>query len=116
VGYVAGGIGLVAAGLFQFTAIKAACLAHCRHPLSFFLARWRDGAAGGFRLGASHGVYCLGCCWLLMTTGFALGMMNIAWMVALAAVVVLEQASARGPVLGRLFGGVLIALGVRQLW
>jgi predicted metal-binding membrane protein len=116
VGTAAGGVVLIASGAFQFTSLKAACLAHCRTPLSFFLAHWRDGAAGGFRLGASHGFYCLGCCWLLMTTGFALGVMNVLWMAALTAVVVVEQTAPRGPLLGRLFGGVLLAIGVRQLW
>jgi predicted metal-binding membrane protein len=116
VGYAAGGGVLIAAGSFQFTAVKAACLAHCRNPLSFFLARWRDGALGGFRLGASHALYCLGCCWLLMATGFALGVMNLVWMAVLAAVIVLEQAAPRGLALGRLFGVALIAMGVRQLW
>jgi predicted metal-binding membrane protein len=116
VGGTAAGLVLIAAGVFQFTALKAACLAHCRNPLSFFLAKWRDGAAGGFRLGAAHGLYCLGCCWLLMPTGFALGLMNLAWMAVLTAVVLLEQATPHGVRLGRLFGGVLIALGLRQLW
>jgi predicted metal-binding membrane protein len=116
IGDAAGGVVLMGAGAFQFTALKAACLSHCRNPLGFLLARWHDGAPGGFRLGASHGLYCLGCCWLLMITGFALGVMNLLWMAVLAAIVALEQAAPRGPLLGRLFGGTLIAMGARQLW
>lgn len=116
VGVVAGSVVLVAAGAFQFSALKSACLRHCRNPLSFFLARWHDGPIGGLRLGLSHGLYCLGCCWLLMATGFALGVMHLAWMAVVMAVTVIEQMTPAGPRVGRLFGAGLIVAGLWRLW
>lgn len=114
-GTATGAVVLIAAGTFQFTRLKAACLTHCRSPLSFFLARWHDGATGGLRLGLTHGLYCVGCCWLLMATGFALGVMNPSWMAIVAVVVLVEQMTPVGPLVGRLFGGLLIAAGVWRL-
>lgn len=111
-GAAAGAVVLVAAGAFQFTGLKAACLTHCRSPLSFFLARWHDGPTGGLRLGLAHGLYCLGCCWLLMATGFALGVMNLSWMAIVAVVALVEQMTPVGPLVGRLFGVLLVAAGV----
>ena len=102
---------LVSAGAFQFVPLKGACLAHCRNPLSYFLARWNNGPIGGFRLGVSHGAYCLGCCWLLMLTALAMGVMNLAWMAVLTVVVALEQVAPAGVWVGRAFGVVLIAWG-----
>lgn len=113
---VAGAVVLVAAGAFQFTSLKAACLTHCRNPLSFFLARWHDGPAGGLRLGLSHGVYCLGCCWLLMATAFALGVMSLVWMAVVMAITVVEQVTPAGPLVGRLFGAGLIVSGLWRVW
>lgn len=86
---------LFAAGVYQFTPLKQACLRHCRHPLSFLLARWENGAASTFRLGVRHGWFCLGCCWALMALALVLGAMNLLWMAALAAVVFVEQALPR---------------------
>ena len=86
-----GGTLLIAAGVFQFTPWKRACLTHCRNPLSFLLARWHDGPASGYRLGLSHGWFCVGCCWALMATTLAVGMDNLAWMLAVAAVAAIEQ-------------------------
>lgn len=110
-GTSAGAVVLIAAGGFQFTRLKAACLTHCRNPLSFFLARWHDGPTGGLRLGLAHGLYCLGCCGLPMATGFALGVMNMAWMAIVAVVAVVEQVAPAGAFVGRLFGVLLIAIG-----
>jgi predicted metal-binding membrane protein len=84
-----GGV-LVIAGLFQFAPLKQACLVHCRNPFTYLLARWRNGPVGGFRLGFGHGVYCVGCCWALMATALALGVMNMWWMAALTVVVFVE--------------------------
>jgi predicted metal-binding membrane protein len=103
---------LIAAGAFQFTAWKAACLAHCRNPLTFLLARWRNGPAAGYRLGLSHGWYCVGCCWALMATAFAVGLTNVAWMVALAIIVFAEQVTARAEQLRPALGIALIVAGV----
>jgi predicted metal-binding membrane protein len=111
----AGALVLIAAGAFQFTPLKAACLTHCRNPLTYFLARWHDGPIGGFRLGVSHGAYCLGCCWGLMLTGLALGAMNLVWMAALTALVAVEQVSRHGVRIGRLAGAVLVCWGLWRL-
>ena len=107
---------LIGAGAFQFAPVKHACLAHCRNPLSYLLSRWVDGPIGGFRLGLTHGAYCVGCCWLLMLTGFAVGLMNLAWMAVLTVVVSLEQGTRGGVRLGRLFGAALIAWGIGLCW
>jgi predicted metal-binding membrane protein len=111
---MAGGALLVVAGGFQLAPIKRACLAHCRNPLSFFLTRWRGGPSG-FRLGAVHGAYCIACCWLLMATGFAMGVMNVAWMAALTLVVVAEQILPRGERVAALLGLAMAAWGLRLL-
>jgi len=112
VGEVAGGLILVAAGAYQFAPVKAACLTHCRSPLSYFLAHWQDGPVGGLRMGLAHGAYCLGCCWLVMLTALAMGVMNLAWMAVLTVIVVLEQTAAAGPWMSRLAGGALTAWGL----
>lgn len=84
---------LFTAGAFQFAPIKRACLMHCRNPLTYFLTRWRDGASGGFRMGFGHGLFCVACCWALMATTLAVGVMSLWWMAALAAVTFAEQVS-----------------------
>ena len=87
---------LFLAGAFQFAPIKRACLMHCRNPLTYFLTRWRDGAAGGFRMGFGHGIFCVACCWALMATTLAVGVMSLWWMAALAVVTFAEQVSPWG--------------------
>jgi len=96
VGVSSAGILLILAGLFQFAPLKRACLSHCRNPLTYFLSRWRNRPSGGFRLGMTHGAYCVGCCWLLMMTGLAMGVMNMAWMAVLTLVVGIEQVAPHG--------------------
>lgn len=112
---LAGGV-LMAAGAFQFVPLKQACLTHCRNPLSYLLSRWRGGPPSGFGLGLRHGAYCVGCCWLLMVTGFAIGLMNLAWMALLTVVVGLEQIAPGGVRLGQLFGAGLILWGGALCW
>ena len=107
----AGGALLIVAGLFQLSDLKAACLAHCRNPLGFFLARWSDGPTGALRMGATHGLYCLGCCWALMALSFALGVMNLLWMACLTVMLCIETLAPRGAHLGRVFGLGLLAWG-----
>lgn len=85
------GVTLLAAGLYQLTPLKAACLGKCRDPLTFFLTRWRDGALGAFRMGLAHGAYCLGCCWALMLLLFVAGVMNLVWVALIAAFVFVEK-------------------------
>lgn len=110
-----GALALVGAGLYQVTPAKGACLRHCRTPLSYFLSRWRNGPGGAFRMGISHGAFCVGCCWALMLSAFALGLMNLAWMAALAAIVALETLAPRGARIGKLAGAAMVIWGLTLL-
>jgi predicted metal-binding membrane protein len=105
------GIVLMAAGLYQLSPLKNICLTHCRTPASFLSRHWRPNAGGALRLGAMHGAYCVGCCWMLMALLFVGGVMNLAWIAALAVLVLVEKVLARGPWIGRVSGAVLIAWG-----
>ena len=101
---------LIAAGIFQWTPLKHACLSACRSPLSFLMSRWREGRAGSFLVGLQHGLYCLGCCWALMALLFAAGVMNLVWVAGLAIIVMVEKVAPRGDMLARLAGvGLLLA-------
>jgi len=82
---------LVAAGAYQFTPLKHACLRRCRSPLSVLLNQWREGYLSAFRMGLRQGAYCTGCCWLLMALLFAFGVMNLIWIAALSLLVLLEK-------------------------
>ena len=104
-----GGALLLAAGVFQWTRLKYVCLTNCRSPLGFIMSEWRDGVGGALKMGLRHGVFCLGCCWILMALLFVLGVMNLVWIAALAAFVLLEKVAPRGQLLGRA-GGVLLML------
>ena len=106
-----GGIVLVAAGLYQLTPLKQACLKHCRSPLDFILHHWRAGMGGAAAMGLAHGVYCLGCCWMLMALLFVGGIMNLLWIAAIAAFVLIEKTAPAGHWLGRAAGLGLIAWG-----
>jgi predicted metal-binding membrane protein len=102
---------LIAAGVYQFTPLKYRCLAACSSPIAFLMRRWREGASGAFRLGVEHGVLCVGCCWALMLLLFAGGVMNIAVIGAVTAVVLMEKIASFGTRTIRVTGVVLIALG-----
>lgn len=106
------GMVLVGAGVYQVTPAKSACLEHCRTPVSFFLSRWRNGPVGALRMGATHGAFCVGCCWALMLTGFALGVMNLAWMVVLTVVIAAEALAPQGVRISRLAGAGLVVWGL----
>jgi predicted metal-binding membrane protein len=108
---LAGGL-LIAAGVFQWTPLKAACLATCRSPLSFLMTGWREGRGGAFVMGLGHGLYCLGCCWALMALLFVAGVMNVLWVAAIAVVVLVEKVVPRGDLVGRIAGLGLVAAGV----
>lgn len=108
----AGGVLLVLAGVYQLTPLKDTCLRHCRSPLSFVMTRWRHGRHGAVRMGLVHGLYCMGCCWLLFLILIPLGVMNVAAMVAVALVVFAEKAVPHGRDIGRLAAIVLIGLGI----
>lgn len=107
-----GGGLLLAAGLFQWTPLKQACLHHCRTPMGFLTADWREGRRGALRMGLGHGSYCLGCCWALMALLFVLGVMNLLWIFALSALVLAEKAMPGGRWLSRLSGLGLLAWGL----
>ncbi len=106
-----GGALLVAAGLYQLTPAKDACLRHCRSPAQFFASHWRPGLVGAFRLGVTHGVFCLGCCWLLMALLFFGGVMNLLWIAAITTFVLLEKLLPSGHALGRATGVGLVIMG-----
>lgn len=105
---------LVLAGVYQLAPLKRACLTHCRNPFSYFLARWRSGAAGAFRMGAEHGVVCIGCCWALMGTMLAVGVTSALWMVALAAMACVEQVAPGGHRLRVALGIALVVAATRM--
>lgn len=109
------GIVLAAAGAFQFTPLKRACLVRCRSPLAFLMSDWRAGRRGALVMGLKHGAYCVGCCWLLMLLMFAAGAMNLLWMAALALFVMAEKAAPRGELIARLGGAALVAAGAGLL-
>ena len=105
------GMLLVIAGVYQWLPVKNRCLVHCQAPLAFLTQRWRPGVGGGFSMGASHGAFCVGCCWLLMTLLFVLGVMNLFWIAVLAAIVLLEKLTRHGLLAGRLVGLAAVAWG-----
>lgn len=110
-GMLAGGI-LVVAGLYQFTPLKSTCLRACRSPLGFILSHdFSRGAIGAIRAGMSHGAYCLGCCWALMSVLVVVGTMNIGWMVTLSFVFFLEKNWRHGPLIDRFVGFVIALAG-----
>ncbi len=82
---------LLAAGLYQFTSLKHACLARCQSPIGFILSEWREGPRGAFIMGLRHGAFCVGCCWALMALLFVAGVMNLLWIAALAVLVLAEK-------------------------
>jgi predicted metal-binding membrane protein len=100
---------LLLAGVYQLTPLKHACLRTCQSPLGFLMTRWRGGSWGAFRMGADHGVYCVGCCWALMLLLFAGGVMNLTVIVALTAFVMFEKLAPFGVHSARVSGLLLMA-------
>ncbi len=111
-----GGVVLLAAGLYQLSPLKDICLSKCRTPLQFILSSWHDGYGGAFRMGLEHGAYCLGCCWLLFVILFPLGIMNLAVMALLTALIFAEKALPIGRQISKLAGVGLIVYGVIVLF
>ena len=107
-----GGLALLLAGLYQLSPLKTKCLSKCRSPMSFVLGGWRDGRLGAIRMGLEHGVYCLGCCWLLFAILFPLGMMNIAILALITALIFAEKSLAIGPTVARIAAAALVAYGI----
>jgi predicted metal-binding membrane protein len=108
---IGGGV-LVVAGLYQLSPLKRSCLAKCRTPLDFILSSWRDGYIGSFRMGLEHGIYCLGCCWLLFVIFFPLGMMNVAALAMVTILIFAEKSFPMGQRIAQLAALALIAYGV----
>ena len=108
---VFGGCLLIAAGVWQLTPLKHACLRHCRSPFAYFMHQWRDGVQGAFRMGFGHGAYCLGCCWVLMALLFYGGVMNLWWILGLTLYVLIEKIVPAGHWVGRGTGGLLVIWG-----
>ncbi|HET8585188.1 MAG TPA: DUF2182 domain-containing protein [Casimicrobiaceae bacterium] len=112
---VLAGLVLVAAGVYQFTPAKRACLRHCRSPLEFVMLHWQPGARGAFAMGVRHGAYCVGCCWLLMLLLFVGGVMNVAWIAGIALYVLVEKTVPAGHWVSRAAGVVLVLAGAATL-
>lgn len=110
-GSAPGALLLIAAGLFQFTPLKGACLHHCRSPAEFLTRRRRPGLWGAFVMGAEHGAYCVACCWFLMALLFVGGIMNLYWIVGLTAFVAIERLTPFGEVASRVAGAALVLWG-----
>jgi predicted metal-binding membrane protein len=85
------GVTLVVAAVYELTPLKDVCLGKCRSPLGFLLGSWRDGPVGGLKMGLRHGAWCIGCCWALMASLFALGIMSLAWMALIAGLIAFEK-------------------------
>ncbi|QAU34901.1 DUF2182 domain-containing protein [Janthinobacterium sp. 17J80-10] len=111
----AGGAVLVAAGLYQMTPLKRACLQHCQSPLGFLLSHWREGIGGALQMGMRHGAWCLGCCWALMAVLFVVGVMNLAWVAALAVFILLEKLAPAGVTVSRVAGAAMMVAGMMLL-
>jgi predicted metal-binding membrane protein len=117
--FVGAGV-LALAGAFQFSSLKDRCLDSCRHPAAFLLPRYRRGVGEAFKLGADHGLFCLGCCWALMLLMFAAGAANLIWMAALTAVMVYEKVGRSGrqatPLVGVWLLGLAVLVGAHPGW
>ncbi|MCA9770797.1 MAG: DUF2182 domain-containing protein [Myxococcales bacterium] len=112
---VATGAALVLCGLYQFGPWKDRCLGHCRMPHLYLAHHWRDGVVGALFMGAHHGVYCTGCCASLMAVLLVVGVMDVAWMVGLTALIFAEKLLPGGPWIGRAAGLGLVALGALRV-
>jgi len=108
----AAGVSLVLAGIWQLTPLKQSCLKHCREPLLFLGHAYKLGLWGAFRVGLHHGAFCAMCCWALMLMQIVLGVMNLAVMAGVAAIIATEKLWKRGPFLARLVGAISIVVGV----
>ena len=112
--WVAGAM-LVAAAVYEVTPLKEACLGKCRSPLGFLLGSWRDGRWGAVQMGAKHGAWCVGCCWALMASLFALGIMSVVWMAVIAGLIALEKVLPWRRAASRAVAVLLLGIGVLVL-
>jgi predicted metal-binding membrane protein len=111
-----GGALLVAAGLYELTPAKAACLTHCRSPLEWLGAHWQPGPSGALRMGMGHGLWCVGCCFMLMALLFYAGVMNLAWVAGLALYVLAQKLAPGGAWIARAGGLSLVLAGAAVIW
>jgi len=109
------GVTLVVAAVYELTPLKDACLGRCRSPLGFLLGSWRDGRSGALQMGAKHGAWCVGCCWALMASLFALGIMSIVWMALVGGLIAVEKTVPWHRVATYGTAAVLLVLGVLLL-
>ena len=109
------GATLIVAAVYELTPLKDVCLGKCRSPLGFLLGSWRRGNAGALRMGAEHGAWCVGCCWALMASLFALGIMSVAWMAFVAGLIAAEKLVPWRRVATWGTAAILLALGVLML-
>jgi predicted metal-binding membrane protein len=110
-----GGSIFIAAGLYPLSPLKRTCLSKCRSPAQFLVEHWRDGRVGALVVGIEHGAYCVGCCWAVMALLFVFGVMNLLWVAALAAFVLVEKLVASGPRIGAWTGIVMLGMGLLLL-
>jgi predicted metal-binding membrane protein len=111
-----GGALLIIAGLYQLSPLKSVCLSKCRSPITFIMTSWRNGLDGAMRMGIEHGLYCLGCCWLLFVILFPLGIMNVAAMAAITALIFAEKAFPWGVRVAQIAASALVLYGVVVLF
>ena len=107
-----GAVLVALAGVYQLTPLKNACLRRCRSPAEFLSSHWRRGNAGAIRMGIEHGLYCVGCCWLLMSLLFVVGVMNLVWVAVIAAFVLIEKLVPQGETTAKINGVALLALAL----
>jgi predicted metal-binding membrane protein len=112
--WIAGGT-LIVAAVYELTPLKDACLGRCRSPLGFLLGSWRSGRSGAVRMGARHGAWCIGCCWALMASLFALGVMSVVWMAVVAGLIAFEKLIPSRRVATYGTAAILLVLGVLVL-
>lgn len=111
-----GGTLLLLAGLYEISPVKSACLTHCRSPLEWLVSHWKPGKLGAVEMGMRHGLWCVGCCFMLMALLFYGGVMNLAWIAGLALYVLAQKLAPGGSWIARFGGLALIAAGAFVLW
>ncbi|HEY6975710.1 MAG TPA: DUF2182 domain-containing protein [Chitinophagaceae bacterium] len=109
---ILGGSVLIAAGIFQFTSLKKTCLSYCQTPVDFIHRNWKEGKTGAMRMGIENGIYCVGCCWILMVLLFVAGIMNLFWVALIALFVLIEKVSAQTRWVSPVAGAALIMYGM----
>ncbi len=106
---------LIAAGVFQFTSLKHKCLYHCQTPINFISQHWKEGKYGALLMGIKNGLYCIGCCWILMIPLFVSGIMNLLWIAIIAAFALLEKFLSGTKWVSYISGALLVLYGILLL-